>query len=198
MEAHSLDVLINNFSKCKQSKGGYKNRCLKCDNLLSQYKQLKEPISIIGRHCLLTDKPKVLKTCDCCGKEARTQLELEDRFRRIRNNTLKPSSHVLICKSCENVAALVLSELQFKAHEGLKLPRGSEEYYETLSTLFLVSGYTDVPMDADGHPVDLLSYQLTFHKENGQPFVPSAVRIRQIKIEGGYMSREETVWNKNS
>lgn len=118
-------------------------------------------------------------------------------FRRLRTKGNKACSTTVICKKCENVATLILSELQFQAREGNKLPRGSKEYQETCATLFLASGYTDVPRDADGQVCDLLKYQLRFCKEDGQPFVPSAARIRQIKIEGGYAPKEETICHKN-
>jgi len=189
---NDIKVLMKDYTR---KNGSIINRCRRCDTLLVLIRKDKTQATIVGEHRSLREKPKALKTCDCCGHKAHTFSKLQEDFRRFRNNK-KPSSFVAICKLCENTATMVLSELQYIAREGGSMPRGSKAYHELLTTLFSLNGFKETPLNSWGEPVDLMAYQMNFCMLNGRPLATSAVSIRQIKINAGYMPKEENRSNE--
>ena len=187
-----MEILLKDFTR---KNGGIINRCRRCDTLLVLLRKDKSQANIIGEHVSLREKPRALKTCDCCGHQANSYVELQEDFRRFRNNK-KPSSFVVICKKCENTATMVLSEFQYIARQGESVKRGSEAYNELLTTLFSLNGFSTTPLNGWGDTVDLMAYQMNFCMMDGRQFATSAVSIRQIKINAGYMPKEETRSNQ--
>lgn len=185
-----MPQMMKLFKKNHMSALGYESKCNRCHTLIINS---QNPIKIVGKYCLLTENPNIpLKQCECCGVSAQTTIEMDDMFRKVKRASNKPSTYINLCKNCENVATLMLSEMEYRIKQDQQLIRGSLEYLDVLERLFKLSGYSEVPKDAHGLPTDVLKYPLRFCRKNGQPFVPSAAKIRQIKIKVGYMPKEET------
>lgn len=187
-----MEILLKDFTR---KNGTILHRCRKCDNLLAASRAKGIKVNIMGRHVSLNEKPRAIKTCDCCKVEAQTYAEMTDKFRRFRNNK-KPSSFTLICKKCENTATMILSEFKYYYRQGLTLSRGSTEYTQLLKDLYEITGFTTIPLDAYGQPVDLMKYKVNFCMLDGRKFTTSAVSIRQIKINAGYMPSSENRSNE--
>ena len=148
---------------------------------------------VVGEFCLLTEKPKPVKVCECCSREVHSVPELKATFRSHRSRERFSVDYVSICKRCEEVACQVLGEMKFKASNKLTLKRESEEYQELLFKLYVMNGYTEVPRNAYGFPVDVLKFNLRFCLSNGQPFITTGRAIRQVKLNAGYMPESETL-----
>lgn len=176
--------ILKVFSADNSYKFGISTICKRCDKATSNTKK------IAGEFCLLTERPTPLKVCECCGKSANTADELSTMFRQYRHVNSQPSSFTPICKSCETIACMVLSEFTYIIREGGEITAGSKEYYSLLVRLYKALGYTRIPTE-NGNPVDVLKFPLRYTLPDGRPFVKSAKRIWQIKIEAGYLIPKE-------
>lgn len=175
--------ILQKFSKDSNYKFGVTTRCKRCDTLPNRG-------DVVGEYSLLTERPRPLRTCKCCGAKASSMAELKVKFGRKKQYLDVPSSYSPLCKRCEQVACLVLSEMTYVIRDGEEMAKGSAKYYALLEDLYTAVGYSQVPQE-QGHPTDVLQFPLRYSLPDGTPFTKSAKRIWQIKIEAGYTILEE-------
>lgn len=174
--------ILDTFTKDKSYKYLVGTKCNRC-NALGSWK------SIVGPYSLLADRPKPSRVCKCCGDEAWGMPEVVYKFNPKRSKPI-PSAYSPICKKCEQVACLVLSEFTHAIRDGEEYVKDSPKYYQLLEDLYTVMGYVKVPLE-DGHPKDVLQFPVRYSLPDGRPFARSAKRIWQIKVEAGYTILKE-------
>lgn len=172
------------FAKDSNYKFGISSRCARCNRAGTTGG------SIQGEYCLLSERPQPIKTCECCGLTVDTKQEMAENFRAVRAVTYA-AGYTSICKGCEEVACMVLSEFTHVIRDGGEILKGGEDYLQLLTDIYLVLGYRTVPTDSLGKPMDVLQFPMRYTMPDGVPFAKSSKRIWQIKIEAGYLIPEE-------